>query len=47
MSAWIASADTGTCPACGASGALSLGGGLFCPACGQVTTNPGYKPPTD
>ena len=47
MSEWLQSADTATCPACGASGALMLGGGLFCPACGQVTTNPGYQPPSE
>jgi hypothetical protein len=41
---WTRSAQTRTCPACGAAGALELGGGLFCPTCGEVTTNPGYKP---
>jgi uncharacterized Zn finger protein (UPF0148 family) len=45
MSGWAASAATATCPACGASGALSLGGGLFCPSCGEVSTNPGFQPP--
>ena len=45
MSEWLASADTTSCPACGASGALMLGGGIFCPVCGTVT--PGYGPPED
>ncbi len=45
MSEWIAAASTTTCPACGASGALMLGGGVFCPICGEVT--PGYGPPSD
>ena len=45
MSEWLASANTTTCPACDAPGALRLGGGIFCPACGEVTTNPGYGPP--
>jgi hypothetical protein len=44
MSEWLASANTTICPACGASGALTLGGGVFCPACGEVT--PGYGPPS-
>jgi hypothetical protein len=43
MSAWLATADTATCPSCGASGALMLGGGIFCPTCGEVS--PGYSPP--
>ena len=43
MSAWVRSAQKATCPACGAAGALTLGGGLFCPTCGEVTTNPGYQ----
>jgi len=45
ISAWARSAQTQTCPACGAAGALQLGGGLFCPTCKEVTTNPGYAPP--
>jgi hypothetical protein len=43
ISAWAQSAERRTCPACGAAGALQLGGGLFCPGCGEVTTNPGYE----
>ena len=42
ISGWARSAETRTCPACGAAGALFLGGGLFCPSCGEVRTNPGY-----
>jgi len=45
VSAWARSADRGTCPACGAAGALQLGGGTFCPSCGEVTTNPGFQAP--
>ena len=45
ISAWARSAERRTCPACGAAGALQLGGGLFCPSCGEVTTNPGYEAP--
>jgi hypothetical protein len=45
ISAWTRAAERRTCPACGAAGALPLGGGLFCPSCGEVTTNPGYEPP--
>jgi hypothetical protein len=45
ISAWARSAQTRSCPSCGAAGALSLGGGLFCPTCGEVTTNPGYEAP--
>jgi hypothetical protein len=45
VSGWAARAATATCPACGASGALSLGGGLFCPACGEVNTSPGFQAP--
>ena len=45
-SGWIRSAPTTTCPACDAPGALTLGGGVFCPACGEVTTNPGYQAPS-
>lgn len=45
MSDWLASSNKTTCPACGASGAVTLGGGIFCPTCGEVTTNPGYRPP--
>jgi ribosomal protein L37AE/L43A len=44
ISEWSAATKKTTCPACGASGALTLGGGIFCPACGEVTTNPGYTP---
>lgn len=44
-SAWIAGAATATCPACGAPGALTLGGGTFCPTCGEISTNPGYQAP--
>lgn len=44
MSEWIATTKTTTCPACGAAGAVTLGGGVFCPTCGEVTTNPGYAP---
>jgi hypothetical protein len=42
--AWFRSAQKRSCPACGAGGALELGGGLFCPACGEVSTNPGWSP---
>ncbi len=45
MSGWLAGAQTSTCPACGAAGALTLGGGLFCPTCGEITTSPGYQAP--
>ena len=45
VSAWAQGAQTQTCPACGAPGALQLGGGVFCPTCKQVTANPGYTPP--
>ncbi len=45
MSEWLSTASTTTCPACGAPGALMLGGGVFCPACGRVT--PGYGPPSN
>jgi hypothetical protein len=46
--AWLRAAQTQSCPACGAAGALMLGGGIFCPACGEITTNPGYQaPPKD
>ena len=45
VSGWARSAETRTCPACGAPGALALGGGLVCPACGEVSTNPGYQGP--
>jgi hypothetical protein len=43
VSGWLASVQKATCPACGAAGAVSLGGGLFCPTCGEVSTNPGYQ----
>ncbi len=42
MSEWVSSTQKSTCPACGAAGALTLGGGIFCPTCGAVSTNPGY-----
>jgi hypothetical protein len=46
--AWLRAAQTQSCPACGAAGALMLGGGIFCPSCGEITTNPGYQaPPKD
>ncbi len=45
VSGWLASAQKLNCPSCGATGALPLGGGIFCPACGEVTTNPGYQAP--
>jgi ribosomal protein S27AE len=45
VSGWARSAEKRSCPACGAPGALFLGGGLFCPSCGEVTTNPGYGSP--
>lgn len=41
---WSSTNKKITCPACGASGALTLGGGVFCPTCGEVSTNPGYTP---
>jgi ribosomal protein L37AE/L43A len=47
ISGWARSAQTQTCPACGAAEALQLGGGVFCPTCGEVTTNPGYTPPKE
>lgn len=48
IGAWAAGARTATCPACGAGRALSLGGGVFCPACGVVSTTPGYsRPPAE
>ena len=47
ISGWIAAAPKESCPACGAPGALRLGGGLYCPACGETTTNPGYTGPPD
>ena len=45
ITGWVATAPTATCPACGAAGALTLGGGLFCPSCGEISTNPGYQAP--
>ena len=45
ISAWASAAPTTTCPACGAAGAVMLGGGVFCPTCGEVSTNPGFTPP--
>ena len=44
ISEWSSTTKKLTCPACGAPGALTLGGGIFCPACGEVSTNPGYTP---
>jgi uncharacterized Zn finger protein (UPF0148 family) len=44
ISEWSATTKKLTCPACGAPGALALGGGVFCPTCGEVSTNPGYVP---
>jgi hypothetical protein len=41
ISSWAAAAKAASCPSCGAAGALSLGGGLFCPSCGQTALNPG------
>jgi hypothetical protein len=46
LSDWAASAQTTTCPSCGASGAVMLGGGIFCPACKEVSTNPGFQAPS-
>ncbi len=46
ITAWIASAPRETCPACGAPGAVRLGGGVFCPACGETTTAAGYAAPS-
>ena len=43
ISDWTRAAERRTCPACGAAGALLLGGGVFCPTCREVTTNPGYE----
>jgi hypothetical protein len=45
ISAWASTAPTTTCPSCGAAGAVMLGGGTFCPTCGEVSTNAGYTPP--
>jgi hypothetical protein len=44
ISEWSSTTKKITCPACGAPGALTLGGGVFCPTCGEVSTNPGYTP---
>ncbi|HEY4346282.1 MAG TPA: hypothetical protein VGM80_01750 [Gaiellaceae bacterium] len=44
-SGWIANTERLTCPACGAAGAVSLGGGTFCPTCGEVTTSAGFQAP--
>jgi hypothetical protein len=44
ISDWSSSTKKMTCPSCGAPGALTLGGGVFCPTCGEVSTNPGYTP---
>jgi hypothetical protein len=46
LSDWAASAPTTTCPNCGAAGAVMLGGGVFCPTCKEVSTNPGYQGPS-
>ena len=43
ISEWARSASTQTCPACGAPGAVQLGGGIFCPTCREITTSPGYQ----
>ena len=43
-SAWFQAAKTLTCPACGTAGAVTLGGGVFCPTCGEVTKSPGFQP---
>jgi hypothetical protein len=45
VSEWASSAQTTTCPACETPGAVMLGGGIFCPTCGEVSTNVGYQPP--
>jgi hypothetical protein len=45
VSGWLASTQKLNCPSCGATGALPLGGGIFCPTCGEVTTNAGYQAP--
>jgi hypothetical protein len=45
ISEWSSSAQTTTCPACDAPGAVTLGGGIFCPTCGQISTNAGYQAP--
>jgi ribosomal protein L37AE/L43A len=47
MTEWVSNTQKATCPACGAAGALTLGGGIFCPTCGEVSTNPGYTPPAE
>jgi hypothetical protein len=44
ISHWSSTTKKITCPACGAPGALTLGGGVFCPTCGEVSTNPGFTP---
>ena len=44
ISEWSSTTKKLTCPACGAAGALTLGGGVFCPTCGEVSTSPGYTP---
>lgn len=45
ISGWLRDQQPQTCPACGATGAIQLGGGIFCPTCKEVSTNPGYTPP--
>jgi|GEM_PF-6038660 len=47
LAAWARSAPTQACPACGAPGAVRLGGGVFCPTCRAVSTSPGYLPPPE
>ena len=47
ITAWSASTKKTTCPACGAAGAVTLGGGIFCPTCREVTASPGYMPPAE
>ncbi len=37
LEAWFANAPRVTCPACGFDGAVTLGGGAFCPSCQKVS----------
>ncbi|CAB4699867.1 MAG: hypothetical protein F2663_06330 [Actinobacteria bacterium] len=37
LEAWFANAPRVTCPACGFDGAVTLGGGAFCPSCEKVS----------
>jgi hypothetical protein len=39
---WFETSPKTTCPACGAFGAMTLGEGIFCPSCGEITTT---RPP--